>query len=125
MNVVWKLAAVGVLGVTVGATATARRQATPHAYIIAEVDVKDSAAYTPYRLRASAIVTQYGGHYIVRGGKTESLEGARPASRVAIIEFPSMAALMKFESSPEYTEVKPIRLRNATSRVFAVEGVAP
>ena len=36
-----------------------------------------------------------------------------------------MPALLKFEASPEYGEVKPIRHRVATPRIYAVEGVAP
>jgi uncharacterized protein (DUF1330 family) len=36
-----------------------------------------------------------------------------------------MEALEKFESSPEYAAVKPIRQRAAASRIFAVEGAAP
>jgi uncharacterized protein (DUF1330 family) len=100
-------------------------QAKPHAFIVAEVDVHDSAAYRPYAQRAGQIVAQYGGHYIVRGGKTEAIEGAKPANRIAIIEFPSLEALDRFESSPEYRAVVDIRHKNATSRVFAVEGVSP
>ena len=127
MNVALKLVAVGIAGIAVGGTGLriATAQAKPHAFIVAEVDVHDTAAYRPYAQRASQIVTQYGGHYIVRGGKTESIEGAKPANRIAIIEFPSLEALDRFESSPEYRAVVDIRHKNATSRVFAVEGVIP
>lgn len=127
MNASWKLAAVGLAGVVVGASGLeiARAQGTPHAYLVAEVQVADTAAYRPYIQRTGPIVTQYGGHYIARGGKTESIEGTPPAGRIALIEFPNMAALLKFEASPEYGAVKPIRHKAATSRVFAVEGVAP
>ena len=127
MNAAWKLAAVGVAGVVVGATGLriVQAQSTPHAYIVAEVQVNDTAAYRPYIQKTGPIVTQYGGHYIARGGKTQSFEGTAPAGRIALIEFPSMAALQRFESSPEYREVVPIRHRNATSRVFAVEGLSP
>jgi uncharacterized protein (DUF1330 family) len=125
MNMSLKLAAVGLAGVVVGATGlgVVHAEATPHAYIVAEVQVNDTAAYRPYIQATGPIVTQYGGHYIARGGKTESLEGAKPAGRIAIIEFPSMAALLRFESSPEYRKVVPIRHQAATSRVFAVEGL--
>ncbi len=125
----WKLIAVGAVGVVLGGAgagvAMAHTQAAPRAYIVAEVQVSDTGAYRPYIERTGAIVTQYGGHYVARGGKTESIEGAAPAGRIALIEFPSLAALDRFESSPEYRAVVPIRHRAATSRVFAVEGVAP
>ena len=127
MKSIWRFAAVGFAGIVVGATglSIASAQAKPRAYIVAEVDVHDTAAYKAYAQRAAQIVTQYGGHYIVRGGTSESIEGAKPANRIAIIEFPSLDALNRFESSPEYRGVVDIRHKNATSRVFAVEGVAP
>src|SRR6476469_1869555 len=123
----WKLAAVGLAGVVVGVTGfgMVEAQATPRAYIVAEVQVSDSAAYRPYVQRTGPIVAQYGGRYLARGGATQSFEGTAPAGRIALIEFPNLAALQRFESSPEYREVVPIRHRAATSRVYAVEGVMP
>ena len=117
-------AALAITGVTAGMH-VARAAAPPHAFIIAEINVKDAAAYKPYADQAAKIVAKYGGHYLARGGATKSIEGDAPTNRIAIIEFPSMDALEKFEASPEYAAVKPIRQRNATSRIFAVEGVAP
>jgi uncharacterized protein (DUF1330 family) len=127
MKMAWTLVAVGVAGIVVGAAGLrmAEAQATPRAYIVAEVQVNDTAAYRPYIQKTGPIVTQYGGHYIARGGKTQSFEGTPPAGRIALIEFPNLAALQRFEASPEYREVVPIRHRTATSRVFAVEGVSP
>ena len=122
-----KLAAVAIAGVVVGTTGlrVLRAQATPHAFLVAEVDVKDTAAYREYVQGVTPIVTKFGGHYIARGGKTESFEGAKAAGRVALIEFPSLAALDRFETSAEYAKVAAIRRRAATSRIYAVEGVAP
>jgi uncharacterized protein (DUF1330 family) len=126
MSQAWRFAAVALGGViVVTGMSIPHTHATPHAFIVAEVQVHDTAAYRPYAQRAAQIVAQYGGHYIVRGGKTESIEGAKPADRIAIIEFPSLDALNRFESSPEYRDVVGIRHKNATSRVFAVEGVVP
>jgi uncharacterized protein (DUF1330 family) len=52
------------------------------AYIIADVDVKDAEAYEPYK--QAAAIAQYGGRYLVRGGKHEVMEGhwqpTRPGS---------------------------------------------
>ena len=46
------------------------------AYLIAEIDVTDAAAYEPYKKAASESIARHGGKYIARGGKTVSLEGA-------------------------------------------------
>jgi uncharacterized protein (DUF1330 family) len=112
--------AAGIAGVGV-----ARGAAPPRAFIVAEINVTDAAAYRPYAEQAAKLVAKYGGHYLARGGATKSIEGEAPPNRVAIIEFPSMEALDQFESSPDYTAVKPIRQRASTGRIFAVQGVAP
>lgn len=123
----WKIAAAALAGAILGLTAARGLGAapTPHAFIVAEIEVHDAAAYKPYADQAAKIVVSHGGRYLARGGATKSIEGAAPPSRIAIIEFPSMEALEKFESSKEYTAVKPIRQRAATSRIFAVQGVTP
>ena len=45
------------------------------AYVIVEIEVVDPVGYEEYKKQAAATVHQYGGKYIVRGGKTEVLEG--------------------------------------------------
>ncbi len=127
MRLWWKFAAVALAGVGIGAVGAEilHAQATPRAYLVAEVEVTDVEAYKPYIPKAAEIVAKHGGQYLARGGKTESLEGAAPASRIAIVQFPSMAELKKFYTSPEYQEVAPIRQKASKSRFFGVEGVAP
>jgi uncharacterized protein (DUF1330 family) len=122
----WKVVAVASVGIVVGALGArvAQARATPHAFLIAEINITDAAGYRQYSEPAAKIVAQFGGQYLARGGATKSIEGAAPANRIAIIEFPDMATLEKFESSAEYGAVRPIRQRAATSRIFAVEGVA-
>ena len=122
-----RFALVGVLGAAVGAFATSMlfAQSTPPAFLVGEVQVTDAEAIKPYGAKAPQIVVEHGGQYLARGGKTESLEGTEVAGRIAIIRFPSMAALKKFYDSPEYREVAPIRQKATKSRLFAVEGVSP
>jgi len=127
MNVWWKFAVVGVAGAVIGGVGVQMLQAqsTPKAYLLAEVQVTDPEAYKPYIPAAAQIVAKYNGQYLARGGKAESLEGAEPAGRVAIVQFPSMAELQRFYNSPEYREVAPIRRGASKSRFFAIEGVSP
>ncbi len=92
------------------------------AYFLAEVDVTNPAAYETYRPLAGASIAQYGGKFVVRGGKTELLEGAPEPKRVVVIEFADTAALKRWYNSPEYQEALKIRLANSTSRAFMIEG---
>jgi uncharacterized protein (DUF1330 family) len=79
----------------------------------------------PYGAKAPQLVLQHGGRFLARGAKPESLEGMEATGRVAIIQFPSMAALRGFYESAEYREVAPFRQKASKSRLFAVEGVSP
>jgi uncharacterized protein (DUF1330 family) len=92
------------------------------AYLIAQVEVTDPVAYERYRPLAAASIARHGGKYVVRGGKTETLEGA-PPDRVVVLEFPSMEAARKFYHSTDYTEARLIRTAASNSRVFLVEGM--
>jgi len=94
-------------------------------YIIAEITVTDPATYKTYADQVPPIVAKYGGRYLVRGGNPTGAEGAAPASRIAIIEFPSLAAAKADYYSPEYQAIIPIRQRASTGRIFLAEGVPP
>ena len=122
----WKLIIVALSGIATGATAVQmlHAQGTPPAYLVAEVQVTDPEAYKPYIPKAAQIVAQYGGKYLARG-KIVPLEGAEPAGRVAIVQFPNVDALQKFYDSPEYREVAPVRQGASKSRFFVVEGLSP
>ena len=126
MKLWWRYVFVAVLGAGIGAVGTQMldAQSTAPAFLVGEVQVTDADAIKPYAAKAPQLVVQHGGQYLARGGKTESLEGMELAGRVAIIQFPSMAALKGFYDSPEYREVAPFRQKASKSRLFAVEGVS-
>jgi hypothetical protein len=45
------------------------------AYVIVEIEIVDPIGYEEYKKQAASTVHSHGGKYIVRGGKTEVLEG--------------------------------------------------
>ncbi|MDZ4775185.1 MAG: DUF1330 domain-containing protein [Alphaproteobacteria bacterium] len=94
-------------------------------YIIAEISVTDPAAYEAYKAAVGPMVARFGGRYLVRGGQTTPKEGAAPSGRVVVLEFESYAAAQIFYDSSAYQAILPLRTRNATSRIFIVEGFAP
>ncbi len=93
------------------------------AYVVANVEVTDQAAYEEYRQRVPAVIAAYGGRYLVRGGASEVLEGSWHLNRCVVLEFPDMAALKAFWTSPEYRVLRAIRERAATSSIVAIEGL--
>jgi uncharacterized protein (DUF1330 family) len=93
------------------------------AYFIAEIDVQDAAAFEAYRAQVPAAIARYGGRYLARGGKTETLEGDWRPPRIVLLEFPSLEQAHAFYASPEYAPLKALRLRSTRSRLLLVEGL--
>lgn len=93
------------------------------AYLFANVEITDPLAYEEYRQRVPAIISAFGGRYLVRGGDAQMLEGGAPPNRLVILEFPDMARLEAFYHSLEYQPLLAIRRRAARSSVYAIAGV--
>jgi len=93
------------------------------AYLIANVEVTDAAAYAEYRRQVTAVVTAYGGRFLVRGGAVRRLEGDTDLQRVVVIEFPSLRQLEAFYDSLEYRPLIALRQRASRALLYAVEGV--
>lgn len=106
-------------------SATTGTAQVPKAYLIAEVEVGDAAAYEKYKSAVVPIVAQFGGRYIVRGGRIECVEGPASSGRVVVIEFSNMTDAQDFLRSDEYRPIAAIRHQNAISRIMIVEGVLP
>src|SRR6516164_9279108 len=64
-----------------------RRTLIMAAYIVVQVDVKDPARYADYRTMVPPTLAKYGGRFIVRGGRTETLEGDWSPKRFVVVEF--------------------------------------
>ena len=93
------------------------------AYVIADIEITDLAAYEDYRRQVPDVIARYGGKYIVRGGKVEPLEGGWSPKRVAVVEFPSMEQALKFYRSPEYAPLIAIRQKASRGKLVIVEGL--
>jgi len=93
------------------------------AYIIAEVNVTDPVRYEEYRRQVLATVQAYGGTFRVRGGRSEGLEGAPPAGRLVVLEFPTYEQAKAWYDSLEYAGPKALRQATSDGRVLLVEGV--
>lgn len=98
-------------------------KATPPAYYVAEFEITDPEGIKPYSAQVESTFKPYGGHFIVRGGKTISLEGEAPQRRRVVIEFASLEKAQAWYNSAEYTELKKIRQRSAKTDVYLIEGL--
>lgn len=92
-------------------------------YVIGEIEVTNQATYDEYRGKVAATVEQFGGRFLVRGGKLQGLEGAKPAGRMVVLEFPSFDQASKWYHSPEYAPLITLRQKGSNGRLILIEGV--
>lgn len=92
------------------------------AYVIVEVSIHDLKDYEGYKKLTPATLAAYGGKFVVRGGKTETLEGDWRPERIVVLEFESVERAKEWWNSDIYTEAKVIRQRAATTKMIVVEG---
>lgn len=94
------------------------------AYVIANVDVKDPARYEEYRKMVLPTIQAFGGRFLARGGKIDSLEGPWHPNRLVIVEFPSVERAKAWWSSAEYAPAKALRQQTSDGSLIVIEGVA-
>jgi uncharacterized protein (DUF1330 family) len=90
-------------------------------YWIAHVDVADMEKYKEYSAEIDVSLKKYGGRFIIRGGRSENVEGSN-RSRHVVIEFPSYQAALDCWNSPEYKKALAIRAPVTTADIVVIEG---
>jgi uncharacterized protein (DUF1330 family) len=90
-------------------------------YWIARVDVNDEEGYKPYAAANPAIFRKYGGRFVVRAGKFESMEGTS-RTRNVVIEFPDYASALACYRSPEYQQNIKVRQPHSAVDLIVIEG---
>jgi uncharacterized protein (DUF1330 family) len=93
-------------------------------YVIAEAEVTDPATIQKYVAKLPETLAPFNHHYVVRGGRTQSLEG-EPPKGIVIIAFDSVEKAREWYDSPAYAPVKSLRLSAAKTRLYIAEGIAP
>ena len=68
-------------------------------------------------------IEKYGGRYLVRGGRTEVLEGNWQPKRVVVLEFASADKARQWYESEDYRPARAIRMKASSGNVILVEGV--
>ncbi len=93
------------------------------AYMIARINVTDWDRYNEYLQVTPGIIAKYDGRFIVRGGKTITLEGPEEKWRIVVVEFPNLQKARDFYNSADYADAKKIREGAALAQFVAIEGV--
>ena len=94
----------------------------PKGYIIAHIDVTDPEAYARYAAAAIMAIADHGGKLLVRGGRSEALEG-KARGRNVILEFENYDAARRHFYSEQYQAARALREGAADIEMLLVEGV--
>jgi uncharacterized protein (DUF1330 family) len=131
MKLNYKLLVAVLAGFVVGAAGKSavhgQQMKTPPVYLISEADaITDPAALKTYGAKIQETLAPFNGHYhfVVAGGKAESLDGDPPPKGIVVIAFDSSEQAHAWYSSPAYQAIKPIRQAAVKGRMFIVESVA-
>ena len=95
------------------------------AYVIADVSVSDPEQYKAYQQLSPGAVAAAGGRFVVRGGRSEVLEGSWQPQRMVVIEFPDYDTARAFYDSPAYRQARQTRAgATAFFNMVVIEGLA-
>lgn len=91
-------------------------------FLIADIKVTDDGWVPEYATKVHELVEKHGGRYLSRSGNIETLEGAdKDSTLIAILEFPSRAALDGFASDPAYAPYGQARQAGSVSNFHVID----
>ena len=93
------------------------------AYALFEVDTADPDLMAEYRTLVAPTLEPFGGRFLARGGRTETLEGDWNPPRIVLVEFPSIERAQAWWNSDAYREPKAMRQRAGRTRAIIIEGL--
>jgi uncharacterized protein (DUF1330 family) len=94
----------------------------PKGYVIAHATVTDPEKWGQYVAKSKVALDKYEGKPIVRGGRSQIMEGNGTARNV-VLEFPSFEHALGYATSAEYAEAKALRQGAGHIDITVVEGV--
>ena len=91
-------------------------------YLIADIKVTDDGWIPEYAANVHKLVEKHGGRYLSRSGNIETLEGeVKESALIAILEFPTRAALDGFATDPEYAPYGQARQAGSVSNFRVID----
>jgi uncharacterized protein (DUF1330 family) len=91
-------------------------------YFIADIKVMDNKWIPTYAASVHDIVHKHGGKYLARSGNVKTLEGKpSDATLIALIAFPSVAAVRAFLADPDYAPYAAARQAGSDSRIQLID----
>jgi uncharacterized protein (DUF1330 family) len=93
------------------------------AYLIANVEIKDSEKIEEYLASTPEILRKFSGRFLVRGGELWIAEGNWTPKRLVVVEFDTLEKAKEFWSSDDYKPFKKLRQSSAYTDMIFVDGI--
>ena len=93
------------------------------AYLIANVEIKDSEKIKEYLASTPEILRKYSGRFLVRGGELWIAEGDWNPKRLVVVEFDSFEKAKEFWNSDDYKPFRELRQSSAYTEMIFVDGI--
>jgi uncharacterized protein (DUF1330 family) len=94
------------------------------AYAIGRLKMHDPSWTAEYGPKTAALIQKHGGKFVVRGGRSEQLEGQGPLpDAIVVLEFPSMERAKAWYNDPEYAPLIKLRQKGSDLDFVLIEGV--
>jgi uncharacterized protein (DUF1330 family) len=125
-----KLILAVLIGISIGVGAAkaihAQQEKAPPGYVISKAEaIMDVPTVQKYGQGVPETLAPFNHHFIIRGGKPQSLDGGEAPKGVVVIAFDSVEKAREWYDSPAYQAIKPLRQSSTKGRMFVVEGVTP
>jgi uncharacterized protein (DUF1330 family) len=91
-------------------------------YWLIRVDIIQSDIFAEYASKTGPVLAAYGGNFLVRAGRSESLEG-NARSRNSVIEFPSYQEALDCYHSASYQALVQLRTGACDMDILVIEGM--
>lgn len=92
------------------------------AYMVVNVYLRESDWVRDYIANVPQILRRYGGEYLAVSRTLKQFEGDGPVpDQVAVLTFPSIAAMQQFMDCPEYAPYKEARCAQSTAQIVGFE----
>jgi len=91
-------------------------------YFLAEIEeINDVAMYQEYVERAAPIIIKFGGKYLIKSEKLETITKDWCLIRIILIEFENKSKLKHCFQSEEYKKIKHLRENSVKSKAVIIE----
>lgn len=95
------------------------------AYIFVNCTIYDLVKFREYGMQNAGLVARMGGKYLVLGAEGDALEGDAIVGKKVISEWSSRDAALAYWHSPEYAEIRKLRIGICDAQVMLLDGVNP